>query len=73
MFTNFLVSIANKLSIIQDKRSSKEVERQLKKEEINSNAGPSLREEELIKINELLLKEDLEVKLVASDGHCLYR
>ena len=43
------------------------------KEEINSTSGPSLREVELDRINSLLLEQDLTVKVVASDGHCLYR
>lgn len=59
--------------IFQDKKVSKDTERQLLKEEIHSNSGPSLREVELDRINSLLLEQDLTVKLVASDGHCLYR
>lgn len=59
--------------ISQDKKVSKDTERQLLKEEIKSTSGPSLREVELDRINCLLLKQDLTVKLVASDGHCLYR
>lgn len=59
--------------IPQDKRVSKDTERQLLKEEIKSTSGPSLREVELDRINCLLLEQDLTVKVVASDGHCLYR
>jgi hypothetical protein len=59
--------------ILQDKKISKVTERQLLKEEINSTSGPSLREVELDRINSLLLEQDLTVKVVASDGHCLYR
>ena len=59
--------------MIKDKKVTKGEERLLKKEEINSSAGPSLREVELTLINDLLFKQDLVVKVVAADGHCLYR
>lgn len=52
---------------------SKDRERQQAKETIDSHAGPSLRQLEFDRINDLLLKEDLTVKVVPSDGHCLYR
>ena len=61
------------LEIYQDKKVSKDTERQLLRQEISSNSGPSLREVELDRINSLLLEQDLTVKVVASDGHCLYR
>ena len=58
---------------IKDKKSTRDEERLIKKEEISSSAGPSLREVELNRINDLLSKQDLIVKIVAADGHCLYR
>lgn len=40
---------------------------------IQAEAGPSLREIELEKINKQLLAENLCIKPISSDGHCLYR
>jgi OTU domain-containing protein 6 len=57
----------------RDKKTQKESERELKKEEIDANAGPSMREMELSRLKELLAKQSLTIKEIPSDGHCLYR
>ena len=57
----------------KDKAKAKDAEREARKEEIASTAGPSLRQIELDAINALLRKENLAVKEVISDGNCLYR
>ena len=55
------------------KKVTKEEQRQLVKEDIQANAGPSLREMEITRINSVLSKQNLCIKEIASDGHCLYR
>ena len=57
----------------KDKKVTKEEQRQLVKEDIHANAGPSLREIEIERINSVLTKQNLCIKEIASDGHCLYR
>jgi OTU domain-containing protein 6 len=57
----------------KEKKVTKEEQRQVLKEEINASAGPSLRELEIAQITAALLKENLCIKEIASDGHCLYR
>ena len=57
----------------KDKKVTKEEQRQLVKEDIHANAGPSLREMEIERINSVLTKQNLCIKEIASDGHCLYR
>ena len=53
----------------------KEKEKQSEKEAYKESLAdlPSQREQELALLNQELLKEGLEVKNVAADGHCLYR
>ena len=57
----------------KDKKVTKEEQRQLVKEDIQANAGPSLREMEIARITSVLSKQNLCIKEIASDGHCLYR
>lgn len=62
-----------KASKKKEKKVTKEEQRQILKEEINASAGPSLREMEIAQITIALTKQDLCIKEIASDGHCLYR
>jgi len=55
------------------KSAAKDVEREARKAEIASSAGPSQRLLELETINATLAKEQLCVKEIVSDGNCLYR
>ena len=57
----------------KEKKVTKEEQRQVLKEEINASAGPSQRELEIAQIAGALTKENLCIKEMASDGHCLYR
>ena len=57
----------------REKKTQKESERELKKEQIDANAGPSMREMELTRLKELLAQQSLTIKEIPSDGHCLYR
>ena len=55
------------------KSAAKDVEREARKAEIASFAGPSQRLLELETINATLAKDQLRVKEIVSDGNCLYR
>eukprot|EP01041_Mallomonas_annulata_P007959 gene7959-16292_t len=57
----------------KDKKANKDAEREQQKEELKANSGRSQREIELEQLNSLLVKEGLQVKEVAADGHCMYR
>ena len=57
----------------KEKKVAKEEERQHLKEEISASAGPSMREMEMARLSEALSKQNLVIKEIPSDGHCLYR
>lgn len=57
----------------REKIKEKEKQSEIEKEAIRANAGPSMREEELNALNEMLTEEGFQVNEIVSDGHCLYR
>ena len=57
----------------KDRQKRKSLEREKIKAEIASNAGKSLREDELAIINEHLANDFLVVKEIIADGNCLFR
>lgn len=57
----------------KDKRQLKENDRQLEREAIHANSGPSARETELQAIVQKLTTDGFSVKVIISDGNCLYR
>ena len=57
----------------REKKKEKEKQSELEKEAIRANAGPSMREEELSALNNMLKTEGYQVNEIVSDGHCLYR
>jgi len=52
---------------------SQQADREKRKDAIKESSGPSLRELELQQINSALVKENMVVKEILSDGNCLYR
>ena len=60
--------------VIQDKKASKEKEREEVKQQIHSQVGgQSQRESELQTLRTQLAKDNFTIKDIPSDGNCLYR
>jgi len=57
----------------REKVKQKVADAERAKEEIRRNAGPSMREEELKMLNDILARENLCVKEVPADGNCMFR
>jgi OTU domain-containing protein 6 len=57
----------------QEKKLKKEIEIALSIEQSKQSAGPSLRDIEIEQIKRTLLAESLDIRVILSDGNCLYR
>mmetsp|Transcript_21734 Transcript_21734/g.40567 ORF Transcript_21734/g.40567 Transcript_21734/m.40567 type:complete len:301 (+) Transcript_21734:159-1061(+) len=57
----------------RDRQKEKEAKLQEQIEEETANAGPSMRQVELEQIQAILTPQNLAVREVEADGHCLYR
>ena len=54
-------------------KEKKELEQDKERAQMKESGGPSSRELEIQRINDKLSHHGLEIKPVASDGHCMYR